>query len=209
MILALIGSPKCLVLDEPSRDVDPSMRKIVWSTLQKVRKDGKTLVVASQDVHECEHLCGKVGLMVNGRLQNIGLTREIKRKFLNGYTVQFKLTKRYSVEDTSDIQTVTHIKTSIEEVLIDGIFKEAYQNTLKYFLPEKSQNWGSIVEQLEKIRTVLKDDIEFYSLSESSLEEVFTAIVDLDMGSSNELPETRTTCIQRCCMGRCCSDQYS
>jgi ABC-type multidrug transport system ATPase subunit len=133
--IALIGSPKVIILDEPSRDIDPSMKKHIWNTLQRLQKDGKVIIIASQNVHECEHMCGKVGLMINGRLQYVGTTKEIKNKFLNGYTVSFKLTKRFSVDDASDFETVAEIKASIELILDEAVFRDVFQNTLKYLFP--------------------------------------------------------------------------
>ncbi|XP_035706403.1 ATP-binding cassette sub-family A member 3-like [Folsomia candida] len=208
--VALIGNPQVIILDEPSRDIDPSMKKYIWGTLQRLQKDGKVILLASQNVHECENLCGKLGLMVHGRLQYVGSAREIKSRFLNGYTVTFKLTKRYSVDDASDLETVSDIKTSIEACLDDALFRDAFQNTLKYLIPQKTQNWGSIVERLEKIRTQLSASVAYYSMTESTLEEVFNAMDDLELESTNnELPGTRMTPFQRLCLGQCCTDDYS
>lgn len=121
----------------------------------------------------------------------------------------FKLTKRYSVDDASELETVTELRTNIEAILDDAVYRDAFANTLKYLIPYKSQNWGSIVEKLEKIRSQMSDSVAYYSMTESSLEEVFKAMADLDVDQTNELPGTNVSHFQRCCMGQCCSDDYS
>jgi ABC-type multidrug transport system ATPase subunit len=123
--MALIGDPKLIILDEPSREIDPTGKKHLWSTLQRLRRDNKIILIASPNVQECENLCSRIGLMINGRLQYVGTTPEIKKKFLNGYTVNFHLKKRFAVDDAGDLDFVGDIKANIEAILEDGVFREA------------------------------------------------------------------------------------
>jgi hypothetical protein len=53
------------------------------------------------------------------------------------------------------------------------------------------------------------DSVEYYSMTESTLEEVFNAMTELDAESTNELSGAKVTCLQRCLMGQCCADDFS
>ena len=77
LAMALIGSPRILLLDEPTSGVDPAARRIIWSTLATVRqKFGCSLVLTSHSMDECEALCSRLGIMVNGQLRCLGSGKE-------------------------------------------------------------------------------------------------------------------------------------
>ena len=46
---ALASSPKLLLLDEPTANVDPSSRNIIYDVLDKLNKDGLTIIMVSHD----------------------------------------------------------------------------------------------------------------------------------------------------------------
>lgn len=80
---------------------------------------------------------------------------------------------------------------------------------LRYLIPQREQNWGDMFKKLEDIRSNFGDVIESYSITSSSLEEVFLAVAEMDEDSTNILARNQTTCFQSCLLGQCCKDDYA
>src|SRR5579884_1189822 len=74
---ALIIEPKILLLDEPTTGVDPVSRREFWDTLAHLAADGLTIMVATPYLDEAER-CHRVGLIFQGKIQQIGLPRELR-----------------------------------------------------------------------------------------------------------------------------------
>ena len=64
---ALLGSPRLLVLDEPTTGLDPVLRKELWSTFESLAAGGTTLLVSSHVMDEADH-CRRLLLMRDGEL---------------------------------------------------------------------------------------------------------------------------------------------
>ncbi|CAG7732334.1 unnamed protein product [Allacma fusca] len=202
---ALIGDPQVIMLDEPTSGVDPAGKRHLWNTLQRLQRIGKIVVLASHNVQECEILCGRIGLLISGRMRYVDSTVEVKKMFLNGFTVSFRF--KHSDKGES-LFPIGDLKQEIETVLGECILREAHVTMLRYLIPQRGQNWGDLVKKLESIRNGL-DGVESYSITDSSLEEVFHALAEMDSDSSNVLSTTRITCLQQCLMGKCCADDYA
>ena len=64
---ALVHDPSLIFLDEPTAGIDPLLRETIWTELDRLRDDGRTLVVTTQYVTEAER-CDVVALIADGRL---------------------------------------------------------------------------------------------------------------------------------------------
>jgi ABC-2 type transport system ATP-binding protein len=64
---ALLHEPPVLYLDEPTAGVDPEARRGFWRVIRQLAATGTTLFVTTHHLDEAEY-CGRVGLMVDGRL---------------------------------------------------------------------------------------------------------------------------------------------
>ena len=65
--LALLHSPKILILDEPTVGVDPVVRARIWSHLQSLTHTGVTIIITTHYIEEARD-ASMVGIMRNGRL---------------------------------------------------------------------------------------------------------------------------------------------
>lgn len=48
MAIAIIGSPKFILLDEPTEGLDTQAKHMLWEVFQNLRKAGKTLILATR-----------------------------------------------------------------------------------------------------------------------------------------------------------------
>lgn len=76
---AMLHDPELLVLDEPTAGVDPPLRVSFWEQFEKLREEGKTILVTTHYMDEAER-CERLVLIRNGSKIAEGTPEEIKRR---------------------------------------------------------------------------------------------------------------------------------
>jgi ABC-type multidrug transport system ATPase subunit len=70
-----------LILDEPTNDLDPQRRKLVWDILRRLNTEkGTTIILITHDAIEAEKAIQRVGIMHCGELVAVGRPSELKAK---------------------------------------------------------------------------------------------------------------------------------
>jgi ABC-type multidrug transport system ATPase subunit len=81
LAVAMVGSPPALILDEPTNDLDPQRRKLVWDVLRQLNRErGTTIIFITHDAIEAEKIIQRVGIMRAGRLVAVGRPSELKQR---------------------------------------------------------------------------------------------------------------------------------
>lgn len=65
---ALAHEPRVLFLDEPTAGVDVELRKDMWALVDKLRRDGVTIILTTHYIEEAEEIADRVGVISDGRL---------------------------------------------------------------------------------------------------------------------------------------------
>ncbi len=76
---ALLGSPRLLLLDEPTTGLDPSLRLSFYERVQTLRGQGATVLLSSHALGELEQRADRVLIMHRGRLLADGTIAELRR----------------------------------------------------------------------------------------------------------------------------------
>lgn len=76
---ALLGSPRLLILDEPTVGLDPVLREDLWRTCAELAAAGTTLIVSSHVMDEAER-CDSLLLMRDGALIATGTPAELRER---------------------------------------------------------------------------------------------------------------------------------
>ena len=80
--LALVNDPEVLFLDEPTTGLDPAARRSLWDLVERLREQGKTILLTTHYMEEAEHLCDRLAIMDHGRILEMGTAAElIDRRF--------------------------------------------------------------------------------------------------------------------------------
>uniref|UniRef100_A0A2K5DK59 ATP-binding cassette sub-family A member 2 n=1 Tax=Aotus nancymaae TaxID=37293 RepID=A0A2K5DK59_AOTNA len=61
--IALIGYPAFIFLDEPTTGMDPKARRFLWNLILDLIKTGRSVVLTSHSMEECEALCTRLAIM--------------------------------------------------------------------------------------------------------------------------------------------------
>lgn len=93
MAMALMGDPELLFLDEPTSQLDPQARRVVWELLleQRARRNSAMLVTTHQ-MEEAERLCDRVLILDHGRVIAEGSPRELVARYCPARVVEFSTT---------------------------------------------------------------------------------------------------------------------
>lgn len=175
--------------------MDPRARRFLWRQIEQVRRSGRCIVLTSHSMDECESLCTRLVIMVNGQFKCIGTPQFLRSHYGSGYTLTIKTTgepqwflfllfwvalffwlsphrfsrcKRFA----GDVEPV---RAHVEQAFAQAKLEEVHRGYLHYQLPASSvSSLAAAFGVLEDAKTQL--GIENYELSQTSLEEVFCKV---------------------------------
>ena len=87
MAMALVGSPPVVLLDEPTTGMDPRARRALWDTVLSVSRGGSAVVLTTHSMEECEALCSRIAIMVDGKVAALGSQQHLKERYGVGHTL--------------------------------------------------------------------------------------------------------------------------
>jgi ABC-2 type transport system ATP-binding protein len=102
---ALVHEPALLFLDEPTTGIDPLLRTRIWEELQRLRNDGRTLLVTTQYLSEAE-LCDRVALIANGRLVAHDTPEGLRRAAIGGDLIDIETVAPFEGSALGDVPVV-------------------------------------------------------------------------------------------------------
>jgi ATP-binding cassette subfamily A (ABC1) protein 3 len=197
--MALVGSPAIVFLDEPSTGMDPASRRFMWRLIQATMAT-RSVILTTHSMDECEALCGRIGILVNGTLQCLGNAQHLKHRFGAGYQLDLHVVPDYagsgsvhSLFDTDEVGVValgslpsedskrrTYEDAQLELVrnFVESSFGkqkvvllEVQGTHLTFRLPKEVASLGQIFTAIETHREKLR--IREYSVSETTLDQIF------------------------------------
>ena len=146
-VLALIGRPKILFLDEPTAAMDTSTRQHFWEIVDRLKKNGVTIVYSSHYIEEVEHTADRILVLHKGEL-----IRDTTPYAMRGEEQEKHFTVPLTYQDF--ISTLDQV----QEI-------EIKQNALSFTTKEASQVWealqeqGCTIEEIEVRNRTLLDSI--------------------------------------------------
>jgi ABC-2 type transport system ATP-binding protein len=81
LLKSLLNDPELLILDEPTRSLDPYMASKVRELLQQLRRERQmTILYTSHNMQEVESFCDRILFLNEGKLLVEGTTAEVLRR---------------------------------------------------------------------------------------------------------------------------------
>lgn len=78
IVLALIGQPQLVFLDELTTGLDAKARRGVWKTLESLKEQGLTIFLTSHFMDEVEALCDEICILKKGTVVFRGTVEQAK-----------------------------------------------------------------------------------------------------------------------------------
>ncbi|MFA6475673.1 MAG: ABC transporter ATP-binding protein [Patescibacteria group bacterium] len=146
-ILALLGKPKLLILDEPTRGLDPILQNEVYLILQEFQQQGGTVFFSSHNMAEVEKICTRTAIIRSGKLVVVENITDLKGRNIHIGHVTFA-------------EKVTLPELSIKNVK---------------FVAEKNAGYSFTItgELKDFFKTIGRYTITDFDLNHASLEDVF------------------------------------
>ena len=159
--LAFFGSPKFVVLDEPTRGVGFASKQIIWKAISQL-KNRKTIFITSRYLEEeAENIASRIFIMKSGNIINQGTPSKLRRDYKCGY----KLTVTGSKVNMNELVSLCDKFTEDSELDED-------ENAI--IIPE-SEDISDLLDQIEQMKTKL--GIDDYTISLKRLSDVILRIV--------------------------------
>ena len=105
LALALLNDPDIIFLDEPTAGLDVEGRIALHEEIQRLKAQGKTIILASHDMAEVEALCDRVAILKEGEIAFIGTAEELVAKVGRRCTITIQTEQgedRFETDQVSD-----------------------------------------------------------------------------------------------------------
>nr|XP_034363275.1 ATP-binding cassette sub-family A member 9 [Arvicanthis niloticus] len=174
-LLSILGNPSVVLLDEPSTGMDPEGQQQMWQAIRATfTNTERGALLTTHYMAEAEAVCDRVAIMVSGRLRCIGSIQHLKSRFGKDYLLEMKVKSPAQVES---------LNTEIMRLFPQAARQERYSSLMVYKLPvEEVRPLSEAFFKLERLKENF--DLEEYSLSQSTLEQVF-----LELSKEQELDD--------------------
>jgi ABC-type glutathione transport system ATPase component len=155
----------------------------LWNDILSLIQENRIVILTSHSMEECEALCTRLVIMVNGEFKCLGSPQHLKSKFGNGYKLVVRLNDENDKEKLFDFMRVN---------FPSSVIQETHKNLFEYILPFKNTKLSQIFGKMEKNRETL--NIKDYSVSQTTLDQVFVnfakgqyedAFIDMDAFNKN------------------------
>uniref|UniRef100_A0A8C7RNS4 ATP-binding cassette sub-family A member 2 n=1 Tax=Oncorhynchus mykiss TaxID=8022 RepID=A0A8C7RNS4_ONCMY len=160
--IALIGYPSLVFLDEPTTGMDPKARRFLWNLILDILKTGRSVVLTSHSMEECEALCTRLGIMVNGRFKCLGSIQHLKNRFGDGYMITVR---------TKTSSSVKEVVRFFNRNFPEAVLKESHHTKVQFQLKSERISLAQVFSKMEQVVEVL--GIDDYSVSQTTLDNVF------------------------------------
>ena len=126
--------------------MDPGSQQFLWRVIDKLRQDGKAVVITSHSMEECEALCTRIAIMDRGHIRCLGSKQYLKNRFGEGYSLTLKLASSEGYE-----QQLDRVLELVAEELPTAGLEAAHCLTLLYKIKKGDISIGSILKAVNKV----------------------------------------------------------
>lgn len=143
IILACIGQPKLLVMDEPTRGLDPMLQNILYELLQDFTARGGTVFFSSHNLPEVQRVCDTVIIIKEGRIITEKTMDDIRG--LKTHIITASSSKNF---DLVSLQTagvdISSIHPKTVSLAVHGDLNEALKKLVAYPLTDLDVTHASL-----------------------------------------------------------------
>jgi ABC-2 type transport system ATP-binding protein len=99
---SLVGSPRLLLLDEPTTGLDPRSRIELWDAIRRLVEAGTDVLLTTQYLDEADHLATQIVIIDHGRAVAAGTPAELKRR-IGGSVVELHVRRREDLDRAAGV----------------------------------------------------------------------------------------------------------
>lgn len=154
--LSIVNNPEIMFLDEPTTGLDPQARRNIWNIIEKMKAEGKTILLTTHYMDEAEKLCDRIAIMDLGKIIALGTLEELIKKIEGESTIVF----------SSPIESIDEKKLSDAH----SIHRENSHYRIQ------SVNVNRTMSSLIELANTKNFELKDLHISRATLEDVFLAL---------------------------------
>ncbi|KAK8069705.1 ABC transporter [Apiospora phragmitis] len=203
--IALMGNPSVVLLDEPSSGLDAAAKRIMWKTLASI-VPGRSILLTTHSMEEADALANRAGILAK-RMLAMGPVENLRQRF--GDALYVHLVSRTAPHSTPE--EMERVKDWVKRTYPGADVEEkTYHGQLRFSVPasavladkgdtnkgDQRSAVGHLIIKLEEQKESL--GIEHYSVSPTTLDQVFLTIVGKHNVKEEGHEETKPKSWWRC-----------
>lgn len=155
--MAVVRPGRIVILDEPTNDIDPLRRRLLWQEVQAVAERGSTVLLVTHNVLEAERVVNRLAIVDQGKVKGLGTPAELKKDENGSMRLELTLEPRKDIPGLPDF--LVQIAASKHRV-VSRVERENISSALELATGLKNNNL-----------------IQEFSLSPTTLEDTYISIV--------------------------------
>ena len=116
LAMSLVNEPRVLFLDEPTAGLDPQVRREIYTIIEELKKERKTILLTTHYIEEAEKLCDRVAIVDQGRVIAQGTPRKLKQSSAGTTRIELRLARPESDAALKQLEGVADCRAS------DGVY---------------------------------------------------------------------------------------
>lgn len=148
--------PRLIILDEPTVAVDPQSRNRILEGIQKLNREGSTIIYTSHYMEEVEQICTRIAIIDHGRSIAAGTKEELKSMIKTGETVTIEAAV-LEMEQVKGIRLLPHVfDVKYEEQVLTVRCTGGKHNLIRIlnYLQEEGISFGRVFSELPTLNDV-------------------------------------------------------
>lgn len=148
--------PKLIIMDEPTVAVDPQSRNHILEGIQRLNREGATVIYTSHYMEEVEQICTRISILDHGRSIATGTKEELKRMIKMGerITVEGIQVSEGQIRAVKELPHVFQAEYDNQRLVI--CCSAAKKNLMRvlHYLEEEEIAFGKIFSELPTLNDV-------------------------------------------------------
>ncbi|MEU8028166.1 ABC transporter ATP-binding protein [Streptomyces sp. NPDC049099] len=118
--LALIGSPRVVVLDELTTGLDPRARRDTWQLIEDVRASGVTVLLVTHFMEEAQRLCDRIAVIDKGRVAALDTPAGLIRRSTGATVISFTPSAPLDDHDLTTLPALASVERKDGRITLSG-----------------------------------------------------------------------------------------
>ena len=162
--------PKLIILDEPTVAVDPQSRNKILEGIERLNREGATVIYTSHYMEEVEQICSRIAILDHGHCIASGTKEELKAMIKTGEKIYVEATG-VTKEQLEQIKALSHVyQVEYQNDRLDIKCNGGKHNLVQVLdlLQKQEINFGRVYSELPTLNDVfleitgteLRDSVE-------------------------------------------------
>jgi ABC-2 type transport system ATP-binding protein len=132
MAKVLVQRPKFAIMDEPTSQVDLRGKRQIWSQILKLKEEGSSILVATNEVREAEYLADRITILDQGKFVVCDTVKKLKDSIAGGDVVELETE---APDSQAFEQELSQIKGTVKITKISDNQFKAYVSMAESWVP--------------------------------------------------------------------------